>query len=343
MVLNSAKLVWIGKVCAAVGLVALLLSDTELALSSASDGLAMWWERVLPGLFPFYVAVSILFRLGAFRKLAQLTASPLPACFLFGVLGGYPTGARLAGLMGVPGLGNGTNVCGVMFLKSVVASGMFHAPGLFWPVALAHYGTALLFAFFRRGEVQVTHPVNEGKNEVGSLFADIGEGMLVMLRIGGCMVFFTVCSSLLTEAFLKSASPLTKAILAGVTEMTKGCRDLSMLHLSPRLQAGLTAAILSFGGVCVLAQAKLVSPELSMPSYFFSKLAQGCLAGITAYAISPWFLMETLPAMADRYGDYVDNALTGAAFLVCCGMGLGAAFLFGGVVSAGGEGKSFPP
>ena len=334
--LFSGFLYW-GKMIALAALPVALLIRTDAALTAATQALNLWWQRVLPALFPFYVIVSILFRSGLLQRLQSKTGSTAIPCFLLGMLAGYPTGARLASMLKRPGLIPSSNVCGVMFLSGVVANGMLGDARYFFPLFIAHYGSALLSLLFLtepKGKASSSFGVPDHPNGEGNLFTDIGEGMLVMLRIGGCITFFYVLANVILGFPPLASHRLLDGILTGITELTTGCNEIACLRLPANLTAGLIAAILSFGGICVFAQVKMVAPETDALSYFISKLCQGCLAGILAYLLTPLFIRETVSAFSPVGEQYWDNALLMAGFLFCTGFGFVLSLLSASIIKS---------
>ena len=54
-----------------------LLFCSQTAQAAAREGLSLWWEAVLPTLFPFYVGTGLLLSGGGFEALGRL-CSRLP-------------------------------------------------------------------------------------------------------------------------------------------------------------------------------------------------------------------------------------------------------------------------
>ncbi len=344
-------------------LMALLLFFSAEAAAAAQNALLLWWRSVLPALFPFYVCADLLQSGGLFSSLARvfrrpaarLELSPAAApCFLFGALFGFPTGARLCAQNGVPSLAGFCNLCSPVFLLSVLAS-LFGNRAFFWPVAIAHYGAALLSAALtlflrRRGKKRAPLPPPSAHAESDapfSLISSIGEGMLVMLRIGGCIVLFSVLAAVLEAVgvvrLLSAAlaplginAELVAALLRGALEFTNGCASALACGLAPRITAALCAFLMSFGGLCVYVQARLFVSRADMKRYLPQRLAQGLLAFGIAYLTAPLFLGGAVPAMEYSVDTIRINASGGAAMLGASAVGISAAYLAGVLLKRGG-------
>ena len=315
----------------------LLLVFAREALRCASEALALFFSRVLPALFPFYVLSSMLLRLGVFDRLRVFCKGPFLPGFLTGAVAGNPVGARMSVLLGAEEYAAICNLCSPMFLLSVVAVGLCGNAALFWPLAIAHYGSALLLRPVIRAlskdaagaQKQATDekPAPQNDARVTDLFADVGEGVLAMLNIGGCIVFFYVLSRVLLLALLPDRFPLLSAALVGLMEMTSGAAHIVSFSLPVPVQAGMFAFIVMFGGLCVFAQVMITAPLSRPGAYLRNKLMQGCLAGILAYLLTPLFPASLAPAWINNAELYAQNTLIGLTFLLCAGVGLTATYL----------------
>lgn len=314
----------------ALVLTALLLVCSESAISAAQNALLLWWNAALPALFPFFVCIGLLQSSGllhAFRneKYARLS------CFLFGALAGYPSGARMCSLYRNTSLAVYVNLCSPMFLLGTLASGMFGNRAFFFPVAIGHYGSALLGMFFERvvrRDRLPTAPLKTSAEADKPLNEWISEGMQAMLRIGGCIVFFYVLAEVLRSIGLFTLiaklpacfgvhESVTDAVLTGLLEFTGGCARLAAAKESFRISTALTAFLVSFGGLSVFLQAKLFLPELRASQYLPRKLFLGLTAALIAYLVAPLFPGNSAEAMSDGLLNTIAvNAMSGAGMLL---------------------------
>lgn len=331
-------------------LTALLLAFSKEALAAAADGLSLWWTAVLPTLFPFYIGTSLLLSGGAFAALSRLAARPAKAlnlprafipAFVFGAVAGYPTGARLANESGCEGLAPFSNLCSPIFMLGVVGAGLLGDALLALPILAAHYGAALLAALlqsvlggFGTACAQKTGPAAAPFSLIGA----IGEGMSVMLRIGGSIVLFLVLSALLEKAglFALVSRPFTAlgapedavyAILTGLMEFTCGCRAVALAKLSPRLTTSLIAALTSFGGLCVFLQAAMFLDIKRPAKYLLAKSFQAVLAFCIAYLLFPLFPAGEVPAMRVDPAMAKENATAAGTLLFVSALAMAFVYL----------------
>lgn len=341
-----------------------LVLFTQPALDAAKTALALWWEILLPTLFPFFASATLMERTGALHMLANLL-HPLSkrlriSCYalpmlLLGGISGYPSGARLCGMLqrsnNVSGeeaerLGTLCNLCSPMFLMGAVAGGMFSNIRLFLPLAVSHYGSAVIVAVvvsilrpIRFSEPpRLMRPPEEPMYRVLPL--SITDGMADMLKVGGSVVFFLVLAAILKEmkiisvlgapidaAFdsVKGDSP-SQGILLGLLEMTGGCHLISETGMPVLFAIPICSFLISFGGLSIMVQA-MAFVEFRHPMRYLSiKMLQGILAAGIAYAIlalSPGSteVFSSIPSM------YAINAITGLSVLFATALGTAAAVL----------------
>lgn len=302
---------------------ALLLAFSRTALTAAKTAVTVFFTGVLPALLPFYVLSSLLLSSGALAALSARVRSRVLPCWALGAAAGFPVGARLCDRAGQADRAALCNLCSPAFLLGVVAQELCGNVQLFFPLAIAHYGSGLLLlsvlAAFRGRkagvaanasvEAEASAPAPAG------LFPAISDGMHAMLRILGCMVFFSVASAVGNAALRLDRAPGAAAAVSAFFEITAGCRAAALLPLPSRALAALLAAAVSFGGLCVLAQAKLLAPAMPVKPYLLQKLLQAALSALLAYWITPYFVPEQLSVFSDCAERYAGNALLGGAYL----------------------------
>lgn len=215
-------------------MVVFLLLYPDNCLKSARYGLDLWFNTVLPSLFPFVLASFMLLETGLIRLFSHFFApvtrflfnAPGESAYIFitAALSGYPVGARLAAELYQTGrisesdaqsIIRFTSVSGPLFITGAVSAGMLGLPEAGVYLAVTHYLAALLtgiiFGLFRRRK-QETMPrrsVNEALSKfredaakcppMGALMADgVEKAMTLMLRIGGYIILFSVIMEILS-------------------------------------------------------------------------------------------------------------------------------------------------
>lgn len=310
-----------------LALCCLLLVFSAQAAQAAREGLALWGEKVLPALFPFFVITGLLESAGAFRVLARLRprlpfnipAAALPALLISSVAGA-PAGARICGQM----LQEGSltppqaqryaalfNLASPMFVTGALAVGILGDQNSALPILLGQIGSAVVMlmatsliqplrqAATARPGIAPHAPFSLG----AELTRSIGKSVEAMLRIGGTIVMFIILVHMVDATGLMDmlCAPfvpllvranldggLARALVAGFFEMTNGCNEVAGLALPAQLKAALCSAQITSGGLCILMQSMMFLRVRALP-YLALKQTQALLAGIATFVLYPLF------------------------------------------------------
>lgn len=334
----------------------LLLLFSVPAMEAAREGLRLWYETLLPALFPFFVLSGLLQRTGLLAMVSRwrlrlpcrIPASAVPV-FLISSLSGAPTGARICGLM----LDQGAlsreeaqrfaaifNLASPMFLTGALANNMLGSPDAALPLLLGSLASALIVCPLLCG----LRPLPSSKRQKAAagrppfslaleLTGALWDGVTAMLRIGGTVVLFVVLVHLMDATGLMGLicrpfagllarfhldPQLMRAAITGTLEMTNGCRELSQLALPLRLRAALCSGTVAAGGLCVLMQS-MAFLELKPLEYLTVKQFQSLIAGGVTYLLFPLFC----PSAADASLQWNEtlfqrNATAGLAIVAAC-------------------------
>ncbi len=316
-----------GYVCFLLVLTAaiLMIPFSEAAFSGAADGLRTFAVSVLPSLFPLVVCSNYLLRSPVIRK-AVGRGGIVPSILLplFTALCGIPSSAVL--INGLHAQGSFSRrgasfLCalytqpGPMFIISALSAGFLRnrSTGKFFLLAcyLPPLVISVLFFVFRRKKPDRTAPkLNEPFAARGSgITKAIAEASLTMVRICGTIVFFSVLFGVSDALGIFSFLPVQwSGLIKGAIEMTNGIYALSFIPT--RLSFSLIAFLLSFGGLSVFVQSKMIFPGLSSKTYFITKLLLGVISGSIVYFVYPIIpmpietmsgLSEGLPALKDQF------------------------------------------
>lgn len=216
-----------------------LIFYSKTSAAAAKDGLMLCINVIIPSLFPFFVASSLIVELGFADKLGRVfepIMQPLfniggvcAAAFTLGFIGGYPVGAKTAISLYKNGsiakdeaerLLSFCNNSGPAFIFGVVGAGIFSSSA----IGLLLYGVHMLSSvivglLFRNWGRSTsfkarTRPIRVEAIEYSTAFAQSVTGSFSsMLNISAFVIFFTVIIKLL---FVSGALPFLASMLAFV-------------------------------------------------------------------------------------------------------------------------------
>lgn len=343
--------------CAAVGILANPGALSGAVRSSVSGCL----EVVIPALFAFTVLAIYLQRSGLYRTalrpltfpLSKLLGIPEELCavFILANIGGYPVGARLlsglvrsgrlsrkdAGRMLCCCYGSGPSfvigTAGAEVFGSAAAGGIIYGACFVSSVIIA-------LAVCRTGERITLTGGSEG--------CDLSAECFISSADSGARVMYTVC--IMAAAFAAVTALLD---IAGVTGLAAGLLHTAGLggnadRLFPALlevtrvrdmlpdgalAAPLCAAVLSFGGVCVLMQVSAVSGGLvPVKPLVISRLPAALISAALAF---PAGMIAEPAAQA-----YSANAPQARLFSVNAGMSVCVMIMAGILIYSGEKARS---
>lgn len=286
--------------------------DTPTALSGAAEGINLCLATIIPSLFPFFVLSSLLtaslssFRFRLLRPLGILCRLPegSESLFVLGLLGGYPTGARNIAQKYEDGelshkdakrlMGFCSNA-GPAFVFGV-ASSAFPEPKYAWILWGIHITAAVLTGILLSGRSQGRGNLSKGKPL--TLPQALQTGLRNIAAVCGWIILFRILIGFLTNWFMGNLPVSAQSALCGLLELSIGCCTLNRIE-NLGLKFVICAAVLGFGGLCVLMQTVSVSGKLGLGAYIPGKLLHGALSFQLAYQVQHFLLNEdqrlTLP------------------------------------------------
>lgn len=272
-----------------VFLTSCMLTNSSLSLAYAALGLRLWYEKMVPVLFPFMVLSGTLIRMGLVESLIRpirpffgklfLISDAAVYTILMGFLCGFPMGARttaefrnrqeLSVSEGQYLLAFCNNFGPVYFLGFVLP---LLRRTLKLPYLMGMYGIPVIYGLFLRytvyrtrlqdasGGSQVTRP-SVRTSLPDALDDAVNAAGRSILQLGGYMIFFNLLN-LLPGLFLPQSH-----LLAPLSEITGG------LQLLEDRYPLYTLLLLPFGGLSCIAQTAscIRNTGLSLKKYIFHK------------------------------------------------------------------------
>lgn len=288
-----------------------LVTASPEVIRSASEGLRLCGELIVPSLFPFFAASLLLAKLGfpqmLGRRLSPLTrrlfgvSGPGATALFIGLAGGYPMGAAYLAVLTEQGLIPAReaerllgfcNNSGPAFLVGAIGAGVFGSVRAGLLLYAAHALAALLSGLLLRNRAETrAQAVPVVRTRPLSFPAALSEAVQAavpaILKVCAFVIVFTVFTGLLEangflgplSARLSSLSGLdtrqSRALLLGFWELGGGVGALRGLPLTSGNLA-LAAGLVGWGGISVHFQ--------SLAS--FSDLPVRCRSHLAARVLS---------------------------------------------------------
>ena len=287
-----------------------MLFFPKAVFNGASEGLLLWFQIIVPTLFPFLVITNLLMSSGGLRFIADVFGKPFRCLFrvsqngafavLSGFLCGYPMGAKVtADLLRkklitkeeAQYLLSFCNNTSPIFIINYIVWKTFGQKDLLFPtLSILILTPALLSFIFRRfylrGQKYFTEPSQDPGSQKSSFrFSDLdaclNDSFEAIVKVGGYIIIFSVLLSLL------SILPIRKDLFlmaAPALEMPNGILLLKERIHNLFLCYPAVLALTSFGGLCAAAQTQCMLDGTGLPflPYIIEKLAAALAASLLA-------------------------------------------------------------
>lgn len=307
-----------------------IILNPKKYINSCYNGLLIWATNVLPSLLPFFIITKILCEMRSldnfFNKFSKLNKwlfnAPNISGYIFGmsIISGYPVGAKLIsdfyekGLIDSDDANKLTTFCstsGPLFIIGTVGSIMLQNVFLGYIIYASHILSAmangLLYRkFYKCKKEHLTSQTNNKINYNDILSNSMTSSISSVMVVGGFVaLFFMIIDILIDMNILAPISAffdfifskvgvenLGNAISCGIVEVTRGCKELSGLNLSPTLSATLASMMIGFGGLSIHAQSLcfLTKCKINTKFYFLQKITQTIFACAITYLLCLIFI-----------------------------------------------------
>lgn len=270
----------------------ILLLFPEIAAEGSKNGLILWATVLVPSLLPFSILTSLIRHYMKGRPFHYLLLAA-------GILSGYPIGAKIAGELYKDGslswkkalfFAGFTNNPSPMFVIFFVAGNMLHMGSgkyLFYVlVLLSSLLGSLCFILFTKktahGKSELPNrPAperTEPKTFSGVIDAEISSSALLLIKIGGYIMLFSIFTTLLRR--LPVIPYYAKLLLGSIAEITTGDAMIAEAPFAPSTKIILSLAATAFGGLSAAAQTNSVLQNTGLPlsRYLIMKLLAGMFA-----------------------------------------------------------------
>ena len=281
-----------------------IIVNPALYIQSCFNGIIVWASVVLPALLPFMFFTKTLTELGVaeilsnkFKLFSKIYNVPSIALYVFilSILSGYPVGSKIVSDLYERGsitkeqayrITTFTSNSGPMFILGSVGIGMLANKKLGIIILFSHIIGALLNGILYRNHKENLQKSNlkinftQNKQSLSDLMWNTVQSVLI---IGGYIAIFFVIIEIINN--LKIFTPLSlfisnifncnveiiNAIINGIFEITRGCKELSILSLNEFTVGVLSCFIITFGGLATTMQGLTFLSKFEMKTSFFIK------------------------------------------------------------------------
>lgn len=304
----------------------LMLFHADWVTEGARHGLLLWYNSVVPALFPFMVLSSLIVASGGvseimepiYRVLHPFLPVTRDGCYVLvsGLLCGCPMGAKTCADFvrdGRISLSEGRFLLAIcnhpspMFLLGYVYP-FFKQKYPIWVLLACVYGPVVILAviakkiYFRGSKPSYddhTSLTMKKTHTTSSIDEMILSAVEILCKIGGYLVLFSILIVFLRNSSMIPTIP--RLAVTGLLEMTTGIKELaSSLDTAPAFIA--SAATLTFGGLSGLFQTNaVIRRDERPPDLHVGMLGNEKKAGLTIRPYFFWKLAHAALAAATAF------------------------------------------
>lgn len=319
--------------------VILLLLDPKAVSEAIEISTESCLEVIVPSLFAFTVLAVWLQKSGLYRTALKPLTFPISkllrmdeelcAVFVLSNIGGYPVGAKLLtelirqGRLSPKDAGRMMCFCfgsGPGFMIGIAGMRIFGSAAAGLMLFAASFASSLLIASFirSRGEIVLERSQNGYSLTSDAFISSVTSAGRVMFTVCAMIVGFSAISALLKEigAYVLFEKVFGSGeIFPALLEVTR-IKDLTPAeHTLPTC-----AALLSFGGVCVLMQIAALAKEIPLKSFLISRVPAAVLSVLLTAPFAKRFPPEVVQTMTSDTTviPFTKNAVLSVCVLAMC-------------------------
>ncbi len=291
----------------------------KAVFTGASKGLLLWFQTILPTLFPFLLISNLLLISGSIHYLTSAFAKPCQTflsvssagCFsvVTGFLCGYPMGAKITADLKTQGyityqeaqyLLSFCNNTSPIFIMNYIVFQTLQDDELLVPTLTILLCSPLLVSLITRriykteknkAIPQTTRNFSNNTTDISDQTSDftfrqldfcIMDSFETLVKVGGYIIIFSVFLSIAASLPLSFAG---SRFLLPFLEMTNGIAMLGADPLPIQIKYPLILGLSSFGGLCSIMQTQSMIQKADLPilPYITEKLAAALTASFLGF------------------------------------------------------------
>ncbi len=290
--------------------------NKEIIMESVKTGIDIWYNSLLPSLFPFLIITHLMIKLDFIKPIKEILKpifnilkidANISFVLIMSILGGTPTNAgcikelykekRISKIEAEKAL-TFTYFSNPLFILGTVGIVFLNNKHIGLLIFLSHILSEIIIYIIFNHLIK-TNFIYEKTNISSSiktfikeekekhfskiLTESIKEAFNTCLMILGTIIFIYV----LTESFsfLMPKNPLINSTIRGILEITSGLSNISNLNIDILYKGILSTMLISFGGISIYIQiiSILEDTDLSTFPYFIARILHSSISGIMFY------------------------------------------------------------
>lgn len=318
-----------------------LLFEPKIAANAVGTAIEDCLEVIVPSLFAFTALAIFLQKSGLYRVALKPLTFPLSkllkideelcAVLVLANVGGYPVGVKL--LSEILGEGRISDkdaerlMCccfgsGPGFIIGIVGMNVFGSAWAGFLIFIACFASSLLIAaaLRTRGEIAIKPAETRFTLNSASFTDSIVTAAKTLFTVCAMIVGFSVVTAFLNTVGVNRLFErffADSAIFPAILEVTR----IKGMPFSAAAMP-ICAALLSFGGVCVLLQIKVLSNGIPLRKFVISRAAAATISAIIAFFLSN--LVDApqgvIPAAVNPIAPFSVNAILSVCTIAMCGI-----------------------
>lgn len=279
-----------------------MLVSPKAVFTGASEGLLLWFQIILPTLFPFLLITNLLLTTGNMHLISSAFGTILTRIFhvspngsfavVTGFLCGYPMGAKTAADLTASGyiskkegeyLLSFCNNSSPVFILNFVVWKTLGNDTLLLPTLVILMISPMVVSFFTRKNYRFENEKEVHYSKASWSFQEIDDCIMdsfeTLVKVGGYIILFSVLLSL--SESVPVHIPALQALLP-LLEITNGLVLLREMELPLKFLYPAILGLTSFGGFCAAAQTQCMVQKAGFPilPYIAQKLAAALTASL---------------------------------------------------------------
>ena len=285
-----------------------IFDHTNLIITIFYESSKLWFYKLLPTLFPFFIITDLLSNygfiqyiskiLGKFMKIFKLNETSSYAFFM-SIISGFPGNSKLIKEL----LDNNeikkeeanklltfTHFSNPLFLIGTVGIIFLNNKKIALLILIIHYLTNIIVGLMFRNIYHINNKSNEIQKKkqlsfINILIKSINNTIKTMFLIYGIIIFTSLLTNIITINL--NLSPFINAILTGLLEMTQGLQLVANLPLNLPIKVSLMTFFISFGGISIHIQIMGILSEyqINYYIYFLARIIHASIASLIIYCL----------------------------------------------------------